>query len=184
MGDKAPRDAAGSPIVADQAVGSARPEGVEFDESFDSESGFTTRVPRSPRRSETVTLKIDASVTAEEIRRVRQELQDELQRNALDLDPAAVERLGMLTAAAGELGRVLGHVLQQGYFGADPDERAAHYPLRMSLDAALDEVYAAAVILRQADDLPAVDIARRGELIGMMRDASRHNQDKEAGSWS
>ena len=124
MGDKAPRDAAGSPIVADQAVGSARPEGVEFDESFDSESGFTTRVPRSPRRSAAVTLKIDASATAEEIRRVRQELQDELQRNALDLDPAAVERLGMLTAAAGELGRVLGHVLQQGFFGADPDERA------------------------------------------------------------
>lgn len=98
------------------------------------------------------------------------------------LDPAGTERLGLLVAAAGELSKAVGRALSEGLDGGTTCDGWIVRPVRMDIDDALDDLFAASTIMRQENDLPSVDIAARGRRITQMRDDSKLNQSQGEGA--
>ncbi len=144
-----PRDVAGRPIEAAEAVGSPG------------------HIPPEDPAPVFATPDLHAATSAEVEARIAKAYR-EGQRDARKVSAvqvAAIDRLGLLAELSGSLSRTIGASLKSRSVAHMP----AGFVLREDLDRQIDRIHAAAVVLRQAGDLPAIDIERRAQLVAEYR---------------
>lgn len=136
----------------------SRPESIEVTTWQDCE-----RVFHKPDLHAATSAEVEARITKAYREGQEDGRADVFKASALDRE--LIARLGLLAEVSGGFSRSLGVALQ----GIGGRGVACGFEWRDPLDRDLDRIHAAAVVLRQAGDLPAIDIERRARLVGEYR---------------